>query len=432
MKILLIFPKYPYNSKSFSVIAPLSLPILASFFPPEFEVFLIDENVDCIDFSIPVDYVLISAYTLNIKRGYEIADHFREKNVPVLMGGVHVSFYPTEAHLHADSVCIGEVEGIVDDLINDMRKGSLKEIYNSTQYSELVNLPLPRRDLLNRNAYHFINSINISRGCPHRCHFCSVSAFNGKKYRFRPISDIQNELNHLIENARGMERFFYITDSHFAANKSFTIKLLQMFKRLKKFSYVCFITAVKAGDKEILELLKQTSCASLLIGFESVVQGSISNMRKKHNKIEDYKMIIKRIHEYGIPIQGSFVFGFDGEQKNVFEQTFDFCQENCIDVGMFSILTPYIGTDLRLSLEKQKRIIHNDWNLYDSMEVVYEPVGMTIDELKQGNDTINKEYYTDEAIKARFKISPKTMSASIGATMMFKNTIDSKTNKQSV
>lgn len=404
-------------------IPPLGLALLASLTPEEFDVELIDENMEKLDF-IETDVVGISVMTSVANRAYKIADKYRAMGAKVILGGIHPSMLPKETIKHADSIVIGEADDIWPDVMNDFKQGKLKRIYKAKKFPNLSKSPFPRKDLFKRNKYfHFFNSIQTSRGCPFGCDFCSVSKFNGRIVRHRPVEDIIEE----IKSTRGLlKKYVFFADDNIAGDFSYAKRLFKALTPLN-IRWVSQCSLPIAKDEKLLKLAAESGCKALFIGFESLSQKALKEVHKSY-KVEEYEGLIKKIHDYGILVEGSFIFGFDNDDKTVFKKTVDFCYKNDIEVAQFSFLTPYPGTELFNRFQKEKRILTYNWGLYDGIHVVFKPKNMTPQELLQNGIKAYQESYSTKSIFKRivlrtFKIKPIYAFWSILANLDFKRTI---------
>jgi radical SAM superfamily enzyme YgiQ (UPF0313 family) len=383
MRVLLISPRSPVPSATKREKAVhfcrLSLTTVAALFPKDAEIRIINDSLEEIDFDEKVDLVGISAMTCTAPRVYEIADRFRERGIPVVLGGIHSSALPEEASIHADAVVIGEAEGLMEKFLDDFKKGKLKKFYRSNEMPSLSNLPLPRKDLLFGNKYYReMDVIQTTRGCPFNCDFCTVSTFFGRTYRTRPIKDVIEEIK---LTRHWTMRFF--ADDNIAGNPAYAKKLFRALIPLK-IKWFGQASIIMSRDEELLRLAALSGCTSLFIGFESLSPDSLKSVGKGVNLLTDYKEAIKKIHDYGITIIGAFIFGFDADEIGVFEETVDFMEKNHIEYPCFSILTPLPGTPFYRRMEEQGRIIERDWSKYTCGEVVFRPKLLTVDQLQSG------------------------------------------------
>jgi len=383
MRVLLISPKTPVPSPTKREkavnFARLTLTTIAALFPKDTEIKIINDNLVGINFDGKVDLVGITAITSTAPRAYEIADRFRERGVPVILGGIHPSVLPEEAVLHADAVVIGEAEGIMPVLIDDFKNGKLKKFYQSSERPNLENLPLPRKDLLFGNKYYKeMDMLQTTRGCPFNCDFCSVTNFFGRTYRQRPIENVIEEIKQLRRRT-----LKFIVDDNIAGQPTYAKKFFKALIPLK-IKWFGQASVIIARDKELLSLAAKSGCISLFIGFESLSTNSLKEVGKRVNLLQDYKTGIKKIHDSGIGIIGAFIFGFDADDLGVFEETVDFIDRNQIELASLAILTPLPGTTLHRRMETQGRIIERNWSKYTCGEVVFRPKLLTVDQLQSG------------------------------------------------
>jgi radical SAM superfamily enzyme YgiQ (UPF0313 family) len=427
MKILLISPERKRKKEEAFLfrLSFLNLPYVAAVTPPDVEVKIVDEAFQKVDFDEKVDLVGITAQTPVVPRAYEIAEEFKKRGVPVVMGGVHASMLPEEALQHVDAVLVGEAEEVWPDLIEDLRKGQLKRIYQGNGFVDSSKLPLPRRELLNKKFYFPLKLLETTRGCPHRCDFCGVSKFFGFRYRNRPISEIERELETLFKEGPVMNpalkkilsffgkdlpyflkrRLLYIIDSDVAGDKRFC---LELFSLLKEFDLRWWGHAPVsvAFDQKLLEGLSQSGCIALNIGFESFSTKNLQTMGKGFNQPSRYAEAVKRIHDQGIGIMGTFIVGLDDDDPGVFQRIIDFCINEKLDWALTFIMSPYPGTDSFKRLEKEGRIFCRDWEKYDSLNAVYQPLLMSPEELEKGMRRIWKEVFSLNSIYKRILKRP--------------------------
>jgi radical SAM superfamily enzyme YgiQ (UPF0313 family) len=376
---------------------PLGLMRLASVTPPEYEVEIIDENVEKIKYD-NTDLVGISAMTSLANRAYEIADRYRSRGVKVILGGIHPSILPEEAITHADAVVIGEADLIWKEVLRDFGNNELKKFYQTDSPPDLSSLPVIKANSMIKNKYFFPNSVQTSRGCPFGCDFCSVSQYNGVKIRHRPIEHILSEIDNFKTGL--MKKMFFFTDDNIAGNPVYSEELFKAIKPLKlKWGSQASITIAK--NEKILKLAAESGCTALLIGFESLKQESLDEVHKAY-KAREYKEMVKRIHDHGIVLEGAFIFGFDNDDKDVFEKTLDFCHETGIDVAQFTALTPFPGTRLFERMKEANRLITYNWDYYDAFNVVFRPKNMTVEELQDGIRWAYYSFYSTKSIAKRF------------------------------
>lgn len=378
---------------------------IASLIPKDkYEVILTDENIEPIDFGVKCDLVCISAMTSYVKRGYEIADQFRQKNIPVIMGGVHPSFMPHETLRHADAVCVGEAELVFDKILGDLENNCLKGIYKADRLCDMQTMPSPRLDLIKRNRYFNKSFIQTSRGCPTACSFCAEHLMYGMKYRFRPIDDVVNE----IKNSG--DKVIAINDVDVFSTRERTKELLSALIPLN-IKWQGGVSCRHAQDDELLELAARSGCFMLSIGFESLSKSNLKGVHKGANNPDNYAQLIKKIHSHGIMVFGLFMFGFDGDSPAAFTDTLKFVIDNKIDMCGFSILTPYPGTLLFFEMQKENRINTYDWDKYDQGFITYKPKGISAEDLWTRHKMMYERYYSFKSILKRFPYFQKRARA---------------------
>ncbi len=427
MKILLISPERERKKEEAFLfrLSFLNLPYIAAISPPGVEVKIVDEAFEKINFGEKVDLVGITAQTPVAPRAYQIADEFKKRGIPVVMGGVHASMLPQEALQHADAVVVGEAEEVWPDLIEDLKRGRMSRIYVGSEFINPSNLPLPRRELLNEKFYFPLKLLETTRGCPHRCDFCGVSKFFGFRYRNRPIIEIERELKTLFQVGPVMNhglkkilsllskdlpyflkrRLLYIIDSNIAGDKRFCLELLSLLKEFDLLWYGHAPVSI-AFDQKLLEGFSQSGCIAINIGFESFSTQNLNAMGKGFNQPSRYAEAIKRIHDQGIGIMGTFIVGLDDDDPGVFQRIIDFCIDSKLDWALTFIMAPYPGTDSFLRLEKEGRIFCRDWEKYDSLHVVYQPLKMSVEELEKGMRRIWREVFSTSSIYQRILKRP--------------------------
>lgn len=389
MRILLIAPETPGPKKRKAKVVPfpqLSLPLIAALTPLEHQVRIVDERLEEIPWEEPWDLAGLTVMTATAPRAYEIARRLRDQGVKVVLGGSHPTALPEEAIQHADSVVIGEAEGLWEQVIEDFGRGQLRCFYRRAQPPSLAGLPSPRLDLL--SGRYFLKQVyQTTRGCPHNCSFCSVSTVMGRKYRHRPVEEVIEEVK------RGPGRLIGFLDDNIVGDPAYAKEFFRALAPLGK-RWVSQGTVKMAEDEELLRQAAGSGCLGLFVGLESINEESLRQMRKAFNHIERYGRLVERFHAHGIMIIGSFVFGFDQDDRSVFERTLRFIEETKIDFAQFSILTPLPGTDLFTKLREEQRIFCYDWSKYDFAHVVYQPARMSPRELQEGYNYVFRSFYS--------------------------------------
>jgi len=399
MHILLINPSYLQGNGSAAkyrkaFLPPLSLAVLAALVPPEHKVSVVNDLVEKIDFEGAYDLVGITSMGMHAPRAYQIADQFRRRTIPVVMGGIHASMLPEEAAQHADSVVIGEAEVIWQQVIEDAEKGQLKKYYKQDKPPALDKTVLPRWDVMNLGIYsrRFGSSrpmmpLFTTRGCPHACKFCVASKFHGRSFRTRPIDVVRQE----IEGTKAKELFF--VDDNIAAQEDYSRELFRMVRKLNV-RWMSQISTTVLQKPDLLELAAASGCFYLIFGIESLNQKSLNSVHKGFNHVTAYEELIERTKRAGIVPILSFIFGLDEGISDQFRVTLEFLRRNKVGFATFYILTPSPGTDLYQEFEADGRISEVDWSLYDGTHAVFKPEGRSQASLENGFWETYREMFT--------------------------------------
>jgi len=390
-KLILINPANTEHQKAIKKwsklrFMPLGLAYVAAVTPDHWEVELMDENFEEIKFK-SADLVGITSLTCSANRAYKIASLFRNKGIPVIMGGIHASMLPEEALKFVDSVLVGEGETVWREVINDVEMKNLKRIYYGIPVT-LEKLPKPRRDIFNGN--YWWSAVQTSRGCPMNCDFCSVTAFNGRFFRQRSVSDVISEIA-VIKN----RVLFFTDDNLIGFSRRDEERAIELFNRMidkgiKKY-WMAQVSLNFLEKERIVKLASKSGCKAVFVGIESINEETLKSMNKVINLktgIKNYKKLIERLHKNGIAIIGAIVLGNDSDGKEVFKRTADFIVESGIDVAQLTVLTPLPGTSLFNRLYNEKRIVYNDypkdWDNYALSRLVFIPKKLTLQDFSEG------------------------------------------------
>ena len=377
MRLYLINPCNPLVSivkvtvsrwNRYRVWKPLSLMVLASLTPPEWEISIVDENLGAPDYpSMPLpDLVGITTFTSQANRAYEVAAHFRRFGVPVVMGGIHATMCLDEVMERVDSVVTGEAEGVWLQVLEDARHGCLKRRYDGG-LAEISDIPAARHDLLATG--YTLGAIQTTRGCPLNCNFCSVTAFNGVHYRMRSIGDVVREFQ-LIREKRVLvvdDNLVGTRPEHIARAKDLFRAMIQA--KLKK-EWVAQATINFADDDELLALAAKAGCRGIFIGFESPTPKGLRELSKKFNfmKGRDFRASVRRIQRHGILVVGSFIIGLDVDEPGIGKRTAEAASQYGVDNLNALFLTPLPGTRLWDQMKAEGRIaldtFPEDWKYY--------------------------------------------------------------------
>jgi radical SAM superfamily enzyme YgiQ (UPF0313 family) len=366
---------------------------VAASMPPYVETQIIDEDVEPIDFDTDADLIGISFMTYNAPRAYEIADRFRvEKGKPVIFGGYHPTFMPEEAIQHADAVCVGDAENNVPRMMEDFVAGELKPFYRSEPVN-LEGLPIPNRNLIRKKVYAPVDVLQATRGCYHRCSFCSVAAFHQYRLRTRPVAEVIDEL-------KTLGPYVLFMDDNIIGDREYAKHLFSTMIPLgKRWFSQCGIGI--ANDEELLRLASRSGCRGLFVGFESLSQQGLHSWKKHSNMGKDYLAVVRKLHAAGIAVFAGFVFGSDGDTPDVFERTLEFLLEANVETLQATRLTPFPGTPLFEELDRQGRIVDKDWSHYDFNHVVFEPLHMRRETLDLGVAWVLRQFYTRRRVARR-------------------------------
>jgi radical SAM superfamily enzyme YgiQ (UPF0313 family) len=372
----------------YSLFPPLGLATLAAYLDPGVEATLQDEHVQPLQLDDRPDLVVIQVYITNAYRAYRIADRYRARGAYVVLGGLHVTSLPEEAAPHADTIVLGPGEDTFPQFLKDFAAGRPAARYVST-IRTLEGIPPIRRDLIQRHRYLVPNSIVVSRGCPHHCTFCYKDAFfeGGRGFYTQKVDDA------LAEIARLPGRHLYFLDDHLLGHVRFARDLFRGMRGMGRvFQGAATVDSILRDD--LIEEAAAAGLRSLFVGFESLSPRSLQDANKRQNLGRDYQRVIRRLDDLGIMINGSFVFGLDGDHGDVFARTVDWAVQSGMTTATFHILTPYPGTALHARMAAEGRLITSDWDLYDTRHVVYRPVGLTAAQLQTGYDWSYKAFYT--------------------------------------
>jgi len=382
----------------------LGLLVIAALTPKRFHVELIDENLNLngIDFEKYYDLVAITTITQQATRAYEIADEFRKRGCKVIIGGIHATIIPHEAKMHADSVVIGEGEGLWPQLLNDFLDNKIKPFYSTRNLFNLRKSPIPRYDLLNPKDYKVI-WLQASRGCPFDCEFCAASKIFGIKFRHKTIEQVIKEIKVIKKIWKNPQINF--SDDNMFIDRKYVVELIKRLIPLK-IRWAASTDISVAKDESFLKLLRKAGCMILFIGFESLSKKGLSTIDRygwKCKQLDNYAAYVEKIQSYGIGVQGAFILGLDSDDASVFKKTSDFIVNNNFYAAQITVLTPLPGTRLRERLDREKRLLpEGNWDRYSFLDVNFIPKRMSSKDLQDGILKVYQEVYSKEN---RFKIA---------------------------
>ncbi len=376
----------------YSLFPPLGLATLAAYLREDDLVTLQDEHVEPLDLSDTPDLVVIQVYITSARRAYALADHYRAKGAFVALGGLHVTALPEEAAAHADAIFLGPGEDTWPTFLTDFRAGHPAKRYQSRDRT-LIGVPPIRRDLIKRHLYLVPNSLVISRGCPHVCDFCYKEAFfqGGKSFYTLQVDAA------LAEIARLPGRHLYFLDDHLLGNPRFASALFEGMRGMGRL-WQAAGTVQSVLRPGLVEQAVASGLRSLFVGFETLNPTNLAEQHKYHNLHRDYQAAIRRLHDLGVMVNGSFVFGMDEDDETVFDRTVEWAIHQGIETATFHILTPYPTTALYKRMAQQGRMLHSDWDRYDTRHVVYRPAKLTPEALEAGYWRAYRDFYRWGAI----------------------------------
>ena len=407
MKVKMILPRKTATDSPFwrpikySLFPPLGLALLAGYLDPDDDVEICDEHVEDVDYDDEPDLVVIEAYITSATRAYEIANRYRARGVHVCLGGLHPTALPYEAVQYADTVFLGPGEDTWPRFLADFRDHRPGRIYRSHERT-LVGAPAPRRDLIKRDLYLVPNSLVVSRGCPHVCDFCYKESFfsGGRSFYLQPLDDALAEIDRLPG------RHLYFLDDNLFGSPPFAAALFAGLRGMGRV-WQAAATVQAMLQPNLLEQAVAAGCRSLFIGFETLSDANLREQGKLQNLAQGeasgdsrsrYEVAIRRLHELGVMVNASFVFGMDRDDPSVFARTVDWAVRQGIETATFHILTPYPGTALSRRLAAEGRIVHSDWDLYDTRHAVFRPARMSALQLEAGYRRAYREFYGWPAI----------------------------------
>ena len=421
-KLLLINPVSKFRrgflNSEITRYPPLAYGIIASLTPDNWEIEIIDENHVEFEFK-EADFVGLTGYTSSIYRAYQIAEIYREKKIPVVIGGIHASMLPDEAKRYADAVVIGEVEGVWKDVIKDFEANKLKYFYKGER------LPLDNIPPIDYSLFHpdyIVSSTITTRGCPFDCEFCTVTAFNGSKYRLRPIEPVLDEIEKMPQ-----DKFFFVDDNiigYSRASKEHARKIFQgiIDRGIKKYWW-SQASLNLANEPELLKLAYESGCRLIFIGVEAETEEGLDATNKQMNKkmgVDKYNEAFAKIRAAGIAVLGSFIFGLDSDDVQDIRNRREFIKSANVDCYQTGILTPMPGTKTFKRLNAEGRIKRNnypaDWEYYSVQDVTFTPAKMTMDELTNEMKDVWMDVYSKDSLLRKFLSSMRSTKDSEAAT----------------
>ena len=396
-KLLIIQPSH-YHSKSDRTLfksrrrslVPLALPYLAALTPPEWDVTLVDEQIQDVDFDCKPDLVAITSWTVHSIRGYDVAREFRNRGIPVIMGGPHVWFHPDEAAEHCEAIGIGEGEPIWSQMLQDAAAGRLQKVYRAPQMPSIAGLPVPRWDLLDLKKYGPFKTFTLmsSRGCPMQCEFCSERLYLGGGFRVRPVEDVIEEIKRC-----GSKNIFF-GDSDFGGKRAHAMKLMEAMIPLK-LRWSALWTSFLCYDDEYMDVAERSGLLHINMGIESINPDTLKGMNKKFNKVDKYSLMLENLRKRGISYSLNFIFGWDNETIDVFRSTLDFLHKEKVPVAYFNILCPEKGTMFYERMKQEDRVLRlEDIGRYPGEFCHLKPKNFTAEQMENNVQDMYLKFYS--------------------------------------
>lgn len=366
---------------------PQSIFSVAAVTPDWVDLHLLDETSQApasLDFR--GDLVAVFASTPDVLRAYQLADHFRQQNITVVIGGLHASFMPEEAQQHADAVMIGEAEHVWPQLLQDFRDGALKTVYQSQQPTSMLAMqPYPYGDI-DLSPYDGVGSVMVSRGCKFKCDFCTVNQFFQGLHQ-RPVAEVVDEIR-----CSGV-KYLELHADNLIADRDYAMELFTALKPLN-IRWVAEATLNIADHDDLLQAAAESGLFYLLVGLETSSQAALKASGKGFVRLDRAKEHIAKLHEYNIAVDSAMIFGFDQHDADIFQHSLDFVEQVELDVCHGVILTPFPGTQLFNRLDREGRILTRDWSKYDCDHIVFQPKQMSAETLMQGAQWFYQEYHS--------------------------------------
>lgn len=411
------YPKDPHASFGKHVLTPtLALTSFAATTPEHWQVRYWDENL--LDgrppFAPMPEVVGITVHLTFAKRAFELAEWYRSRGSKVVMGGLHVLSCPEECARHADALALGDGVQLWPRILADIEAGRLQPRYRATYENEYRQDPAPRRAILPRSSFLTTASLIATRGCHNRCGFCYLSTDGLRMpYRMRDPEQIAAEFV-----ADGQPYGVFI-DNNLGSNRPYLRRLCAALRPLKKI-WSAAVSIDVTDDPTLIRDMALAGCTGVFVGFESLTDENLADAKKKTPKASEYARRVHLLHENGIQVNGSFVLGFDHDRKDVFQRTADWIEENRLECATFHILTPYPATPLFRQMEREGRLLHREWSLYDTAHAVFRPKHMSPEELEEGYAWIYQRLFSHASIWRRRPVDWRAAAPYLAMSYLYK------------
>ena len=397
MNICIIKPSL-FGVRAKDALPPLLFAILRPLTPPDVLLSFIDENIEPVPFDVSFGAAAISIDTFTARRGYILAEKFRKRGIPVIIGGIHATLCPDEAGEFADAVIVGEAEDTWKTVIKDLRAGALQSRYISTNNTALADIQYDY-SVFQDKKYNHMWIVQFSRGCKFSCDFCSIHALYGNMLRTRPVAAVAETIKKLPR------KLIFFADDNLFSEPTQLDRLLSVLVSLKR-RWVCQISIDAAKDFELLCRLRRSGCMVVIIGFESLNADSLRQMNKNANLSADYITVINNIHRAGLMIYGTFVIGYDADTSETALELAAFARKHRFAIANFNPLIPTPGTELYARLEREGRLLYNKWWIaseYRYGDTTFKPIGMTPEQLAGACRKARYSFYSFCGIMARLR-----------------------------
>ena len=419
-RVLLInpfYPKDPFGSFGKHVLTPsLALTSLAAATPPRWTVELWDENLlqgppSC----RPLPEVVgITVHLTFAERAYELAAYYRRRGCKVILGGLHAESCRDEVMAHADAIAVGDGCRVWPRILTDIERGSLQRVYRADYRSPYRATPAPHRELVPRDSFLTTASVIATRGCHNRCGFCYLSTDGlHVPYQTKDAETVAKEIR-----ATG-EPYAVFLDNNLCSRRDYLRDLCDALRPLE-IIWSAAVSLDVTDDPELVRSMALSGCTGVFVGFESLVDENLAAARKRTPAAEDYARRVHIFHDHGIQVNGSFVFGFDGDGPEIFDLTLRWIEETRLECATFHILTPYPGTPLFKQLETEDRLLHRNWNLYDTSHVVFRPRRMSIEQLQHGYEDCYRGLFSHRSIWRRRPLDMRAVPAYLAGSYLYK------------
>ncbi len=406
---------------------PLTIAVLKSLTPAEVETAFYDDRIELIDYDDPTDIVMMTVETYTAKRSYQIAREYKKRGATVIMGGYHVTLLPDEAQMHADAIMTGNAENIYGQVLIDYAAGKLQKRYDGEVAFSHIR---PDKSIFEGKKYLPISLVETGRGCGNRCEFCAIAGYYNCRYFSRPVVDIVADIK------QSKHHYHFLVDDNLVADRDHVVAMCQAIEPLK-IKWAAQGTLTMAKDVQLLKIMKKSGCELILIGFESLEEGNLKQMHKGINIMnEERDMLVGRIHEAGIGIYATFVFGYGFDTEEAIEKALRFCEKHKFYTTAFNHLLPFPGTPLYDRLKAEKRLLYDAWWLQDGYnygELAFQPTTMPPEKLSMACRNARREYSNlkntlKRGFAAMHRSSPLMWSLFWGMNLRIGGEVDQKMN----